>query len=104
MTVGTIDVQDLALLLADGQPCLIDVREPHEFAAGHISGARNVPLSGFDPDSLCDHADERLFFICAAGVRSARAADICAQAGFENVINVLGGMYAWRDVGLPVVV
>lgn len=102
MSVGTIDVQDLVQLLKNAELDLIDVREPHEFAAGRITGALNFPLSVFDPGLLGDRAEKKLVFICAAGVRSARAADICARAGFKHLINLRGGMSAWKESGFAV--
>jgi rhodanese-related sulfurtransferase len=63
--------------LREGSFVLVDVREPHEFAAGHIPGAVSHPLSSFDPSVLPD--GKRIVFSCAAGVRSVRAIEI-AQA------------------------
>ena len=59
--------------LADGTITLVDVREPHEFAAGHIPGSMSLPLSRFDPTAIPEGG--RIVFSCAAGVRSARAVE-----------------------------
>ena len=64
--------------LREGSIVLVDVREPHEFAAGHIPGAVSQPLSTFDPSALPQ--GKRVVFSCAAGVRSVRALEF-AQGG-----------------------
>ncbi|MGO1949935.1 MAG: ThiF family adenylyltransferase [Mycobacteriaceae bacterium] len=80
---------------------LIDVREPDEFAAFHIPGAVNVPLSVLEqgvPESVeaLDDADGQLVVYCAAGVRSLQALDILADAGIEGT-SYPGGINAWLD-------
>lgn len=88
--------------LAEAAPAnLIDVREPDEFAAGHVPGARNIPLA-----TVPDHVDELrelddLHLICQAGVRSARAAAFLEHNGLETT-NVEGGTGAWIAEGRPV--
>lgn len=79
---------------------LVDVREPHEWAAGHAPGAVHVPLAELHPDRL--PAAERLLCICRSGARSSRAVVALRSAGYDAV-NVDGGMNAWHARGLPVV-
>ncbi|MDJ1113134.1 rhodanese-like domain-containing protein [Microbacterium dauci] len=88
--------------LADAAPAnLIDVREPDEFASGHVPGARNIPLSTVPNyvDELRDLDD--LHVICQAGVRSGRAVAFLEQQGVEAT-NVDGGTGAWIAEGRPV--
>lgn len=94
--VKTITVDELADKLKQGKPVLIDVREPHEYAAGHVGGAVNVPLGqlaeklgGFDRNA-------ETFVICQSGSRSAAAARMLKRAGFENAYNVKRGTSGWR--------
>ena len=63
----------LAAMVNAGEALVVDVREPHEFAAGHIPGALNLPLSTFAPSQPPDPAGRALVLNCAAGGRSARA-------------------------------
>jgi rhodanese-related sulfurtransferase len=93
----------LAALLEAGEALVIDVREPHEFAAGHIAGARNLPLSRFDPAALPDPEGRRLVLSCAAGGRSARALAACEAARASVDGHLVGGLGAWASAGLPVV-
>ena len=69
--VVDLDRETIKEGLREGAFVLVDVREPHEFAAGHIPGAVSHPLSSFDPSVLPE--GKRIVFSCAAGVRSARA-------------------------------
>lgn len=79
---------------------VIDVREPDEFAGGHVPGAVNIPLQTV-PDSLDRlDADKPVYLICQAGMRSERAATFLDARGFDTV-NVLGGTGAWASAGLP---
>ncbi len=81
------------LIAAGGE--LIDVREPHEFAQGHATGARNVPLAGV-VDALADSRDRPLVLYCMTGLRSQRAAQMLRRAGFERVHNA-GAMVRMQD-------
>ncbi|MCM8747044.1 rhodanese-like domain-containing protein [Thermomicrobium sp. CFH 73360] len=81
---------------------IIDVREPHEWRAGHIPGARLVPLDEL-PARLSELDPNReLILVCRSGNRSAYATMILQQAGFTRVANLAGGMIAWTRTGLPV--
>jgi rhodanese-related sulfurtransferase len=78
---------------------LLDVREPDEWAAGHVPGAVHIPLG-----QLVERVDElpedrQVVVICRSGARSARAAAFLASSGFDAV-NLAGGMHAWAAAGL----
>ena len=92
----------LEAMLRDGSAIVVDVREPDEFAAGHIPGARNLPLSRFDPAALPDSGDKTLILSCAGGKRSAMALDRCAAAKSNVDTHLAGGFGAWTSAGLPV--
>lgn len=80
---------------------VLDVREPWEYALGHIPGALNIPLNDL-PEHLEElPRDQPIVVVCAHGIRSVYGAHHLAQAGFEGVYNLLGGMSEWRDRGLP---
>lgn len=81
---------------------LIDVREPEEYAAGHVPGAVNLPQS-----ELASRLDELrrqvpIYIVCQGGMRSTRAAQFLRQVGFTDVVNVAGGTSAWVQAGKAV--
>jgi adenylyltransferase/sulfurtransferase len=76
---------------------LIDVREPLEFEAGHLSGSINLPMSRIELHGLTLAEPERVVFICRSGARSTRAAAMAARAGFRGTRQLRGGLLAWRD-------
>jgi len=81
---------------------VIDVREPHEYQAGHVPGAKLVPLNSFlrSPKQHLPSSGPVLF-ICAVGQRSAVAAEMAAAAGAKDVRNIEGGTNAWIARGFP---
>ena len=70
LSVVDLDLDEVKRGLADGSMLLVDVREPHEFTAGHIPRSVSHPLSTFDPAALPTAEGQRIVFSCAAGVRS----------------------------------
>lgn len=91
---------DIKKGLSEGSILLVDVREPQEFAAGHIPGAVSYPLSSFDPSAL--PTDKRIVFSCAAGVRSLRALEFAQAAGIHLREHYKGGFKDWINAGEPV--
>ena len=73
---------------------ILDVREIHEYAAGHIPSAENFPLSTLGSDFTKLDKDQKYYVICQAGGRSAKAYDFLDTQGFD-VINIEGGMNNW---------
>ncbi|MFT3976272.1 MAG: rhodanese-like domain-containing protein [Sphingomonas bacterium] len=94
---------ELDAMLKDGAALLIDVREKGEFAAGHIPGAMNMPLSAFSPRDIPDPEGRTVVLQCAGGRRSAQALDRCAEAQGAIDTHLAGGIGAWKDAGFPVV-
>lgn len=94
--------RQLDSMLQQGRALVVDVREVDEFAAGHIPGAINMPLSDFRASQLPDPGEKLLVLNCAAGRRSAMALDKCATARAEIDTHLAGGFGAWRAAGLPV--
>jgi rhodanese-related sulfurtransferase len=98
--VQEISVGDLALEFY----FLIDVRTPDEYAAGHLFGAMNIPLSEFQTNLPVWlprlPAEVPLILYCLGGVRSLQAATILVEAGVTNVRNLTGGITEWeRQLG-----
>ena len=97
----TVSVAEAAALRDDGA-LIVDVREPDEWAAGHIPGATLIPL-GELPSRQGELArDQPIVVVCRSGNRSAEGRDILLAAGFEAVTSVQGGMTDWTTAGLPV--
>ena len=83
---------------------IVDVREPAEYGAGHVLGAKNVPLARLaapTPD-LLKRKERPVIVYCDGGDRAGKAASALKKAGFTRVINLSGGLKAWQDAGLPV--
>lgn len=100
--ITEIEVDDLAERVTAGA-CIIDVREPHEYTAGHVPGAVSLPLA-----AVADHldmfaGDGPTYVICQAGGRSRRACEFAGDHGIDAV-NVAGGTGAWLSSGRTVVV
>lgn len=79
---------------------ILDVRERHEWKAGHAPGAKNIPLSTLRvrTDELA--RDRRYVAVCRSGSRSRSAVAQLRAAGLD-VSNLQGGMHAWTRAGLP---
>lgn len=90
---------DIKAGLAAGTIVVIDVREPHEYAAGHIPGALSMPLSAFDPAALPLGSGKRVVLSCAAGVRSMQAAMIARSQGVVVDAHYRGGFRDWINAG-----
>jgi rhodanese-related sulfurtransferase len=81
---------------------LLDVREDDEWAAGHVPGARHIPLGQLTARAGEVPQDELIYVICRSGARSGRAAQALAGAGWRAV-NVAGGMQDWAAAGRSMV-
>jgi rhodanese-related sulfurtransferase len=83
---------------------VIDVCETSEFAAGHVAGARNVPLGELagGAKGLPSNKKLPLVVVCASGVRSAKAVGELKKMGYENAQSLAGGLKAWREANLPI--
>lgn len=99
MTRTEISVQDLAAIGPSAR--IVDVREPDEWAAGHIGHATLVPLATV-PGHLDAFDVEPTYVVCRSGGRSAQACDFLRRQG-RAVVNVAGGMIAWTAEGFEVV-
>lgn len=94
-----------------GEALVVDVREPAEFAQGHLPGAVNLPRGVLEfqirthpavAGRTAGSSALPLLLYCLTGGRSALAADSLGQLGFEDVRSLAGGLQAWRNAGLPV--
>ena len=83
---------------------VIDVCEPAEFAAGHVVGAKNIPLGDLQAKLAGAVKNKKLplILVCQSGARSARAIATAKALGFEQVHSLGGGLGAWKTANLPV--
>jgi rhodanese-related sulfurtransferase len=83
---------------------VVDVREPHEFAAGHLPNARHIPVGQFAQriGELDKLKGKPVIVVCHSGNRSSSACNALEKSGFEKVYNLSGGIAAWEQAGMPV--
>ena len=86
--------------LARREAVLIDVRERREYRAGHAPGSKNMPLSSLSKRTHELPAERTYVAVCRSGNRSRSATAQLRSAGLD-VLNLKGGMHAWRRAGLP---
>jgi rhodanese-related sulfurtransferase len=97
-----LTVQEAKEMLDKGGVQLIDVREPHEYSAGHLPGAKLIPLNTL-PSRAGELDDSQpILFVCGVGQRSALAAEYAAAMGKSNLYNIDGGTEGWVRSGLAV--
>jgi len=108
---GEIGVMEASHELA--QYRIVDVRQPEEFHGelGHIAGSLLLPLgelferieAGREPGDVFDDAEAGPFLlVCRSGNRSGQACARLFEAGFTEVVNLVGGMLEWNRAGLPI--
>lgn len=94
--VPQVSAQEVAARLSRGEPLLVvDVREPNEYAGGHIPGSRLIPLGSLAQRLAELPRDRSIVAVCRSGARSASATRQLKAAGYE-VVNMAGGMLAWQ--------
>ena len=100
---GAVSPQDAVRLMNHGAT-LLDVRGAEAFAAGHIRGARNCPSERLPQglDGLKRFKDKPVIVYCDRGATAAAAMRQLTQQGFSKVVNLRGGLSAWRAEQLPV--
>ena len=97
------DAGSLREAVAQGEVDVLDVRQPAEWAAGHIEGATFITGAEL-PERLDDvPADRPLAVVCGSGFRSTVMASLLRASGRHDVSNMSGGMSAWRRAGFPTV-
>jgi rhodanese-related sulfurtransferase len=84
---------------------LFDVREDHEWNAGHLPGARHLGKGIIERDieATVPDVNTEIVLYCGGGYRSALAADNLRKMGYNKVISMDGGFRGWKDAGYPVV-
>lgn len=96
-----LSATDVQARLASGRAVLVDIREPDEFARGHVAGAHSQPLSGWEQSHLRLDPDADVVFTCRTGMRTAGACQRLAARVEGEAFVLDGGLDAWREAGLP---
>ena len=111
--IREVTAEELLALQAAGAP-VVDVREPDEFADGHLPGAVNIPRGllefevdghpavNFETAEALSHRERPVVLYCLSGGRSALAAEALKRLGFTSPVSLAGGILHWADAGHPV--
>jgi len=105
-TSSNLGPADAVLLINRVENALVlDVRDDAEYASGHITDARHIPLAQLETrvEEIRKFKDKPVLVNCQVGMRSAKACGILKKHGFSNVYNLQGGLNAWQQAKLPVV-
>jgi rhodanese-related sulfurtransferase len=97
-----IDSAQAQALILEQNALVVDVREPHEYAAGCIPNAELIPLRqiGFHIESLRQRDDRPIILSCRTGSRSEMACRFLREGGLENVYNLASGLMGWQNANL----
>ncbi|OUM01329.1 rhodanese-like domain-containing protein [Variovorax sp. JS1663] len=101
---GSLTAQGAVQLINRERAVVVDVREPEEFATGHMTGAKNLPLNQLE-EKLATTVKNKtvpLLLVCASGARAQRAVAIAKKLGYEKAQAVAGGLKSWKEANLPV--
>ena len=101
---GSVDPLGATDLINRREAVVIDVRPLADFAQGHIINAINIPMNGFKNQiaTLQKHKGKPIVIACRSGSQSAMACQQLRKEGFEEVLNLRGGIMAWQSANLPV--
>ena len=100
---GGLSAAQVVHMINRDKAVVVDVCEAEEFAAGHVVGAKNLPLNELE-DKLAGVVKNKtlpLILVCQSGARSARALAIAKKLGYEQAQSLSGGLGAWRSANLP---
>jgi rhodanese-related sulfurtransferase len=97
----SVSVAQATQLINREDALVLDVREPGEYQAGHILGAKNTPLERVGETEL-KRKDKPVIVYCESGERAPKAAAILRKQGCERAVSLQGGLGAWKQAGMPV--
>ena len=83
---------------------VVDVSEPAEYAAGHVGGAKSIPLAQLEGKlaSMVKNKTVPLILVCPTGSRSGKALEIAKKLGYQQAQSLGGGLGAWKTANLPI--
>lgn len=96
---------EVTQLMNRGKTVVLDVRDPAEFANGHLRDAKNIPLADLQSriGELDKSKGKSVVVVCQTGARADKAMKILQGAGFDDVVGLDGGLAAWQAANLPTV-
>jgi rhodanese-related sulfurtransferase len=99
-----LSTADAVQLINRQKAVVVDVCGPEEYAEGHVSGAKNVPLAQLQErlPTVVKNKSVPIIMVCSRGARARRAAIMAKQIGYDNAQALAGGLGAWREANLPV--
>jgi rhodanese-related sulfurtransferase len=100
--VDGLNPGEVVQLMNREKAVVVDVCSAEEFAAGHVVGAKNVPVGELEAKLTGAVKNKAVPLVCASGTRSKRAVAMAKKLGYENTRSLTGGMGAWRSANLPV--
>ena len=100
---GSLSASGAVQLINREKAVVIDVSEVEEFAASHMGGARNIPLSLLEErlPTTVKNKTLPLILVCATGARANRALPVAKKLGYEQAQAMAGGLKAWKEANLP---
>ena len=101
---GSLTTSGAVHLINREKAVVVDVSEAEEYAAGHVGGAKSVPLGQLEA-KLQDTVKNKtvpLILVCATGARASRAVGMAKKLGYEQAQAMSGGLKAWKEANLPV--
>ena len=103
-TGGGLTAANAVQLINRERAVVVDVCETGEFSAGHVAGAKNVPLPQLEQrlPEVVKNKGVPLILVCASGIRAKRALAVAKKLGYEKAQVLAGGLKAWKDANLPV--
>ncbi len=103
MAAGSLSANGAVQLINREKAVVIDVSEAGEFAAGHVGGAKNLPLDQLEeklPATVKNKALP-LILVCPSGARANRALAVAKKLGYEQAQCLAGGLKSWKEANLP---
>ena len=103
-TLAGLDPVGAVQLINREKAVVVDVCEPAEFAAGHVGGAKNIPLADLEKKlaAAVKNKSLPLILVCQSGARSGRAVAIAKKLGYDLAQSLGGGMVSWKAANLPI--
>ncbi len=103
LNAGALSASGAVQLINREKAVVVDVSETEEFAAGHVSGAKNVPFSELESrlPALVKNKALPLILVCASGARASRGVAVAKKLGYEQAQALGGGLKAWKEANLP---
>jgi rhodanese-related sulfurtransferase len=102
-TAGGLSTADAVQLINRERAVVIDVSEAEEFAAGHVGGAKNVPVNQLEQrlPEVAKNKTVPLILVCANGARANRALATAKRLGYDKAQVLTGGLKSWKEANLP---